>query len=72
MSRRWVVALAVVALLVASPADANPNDLMFTMRFSARERRSHSEWRRELGADSRAAVQKFVQEVLGALQHGSK
>ena len=61
-----------VAVLLSSPADANPNDVAFTMQFSAQERRSHSEWRSDLADDTEAAVQKFVSEVLVTLQSALK
>jgi hypothetical protein len=63
---------AAVAVLVSAPADANPNDVVFTLQFQGRERRSHTEWRNELGGDTEAAVQKFIREVLAALQRGPK
>jgi len=61
-----------VAVLVSSPADASAHDVVFTLQVSAWERRSHSEWRSELTAESEAAVQKFVTELLAAFQRGSK
>jgi hypothetical protein len=61
---------AQVAVLVSSPADADPNNVTFTVRFSARERRSHSEWRGQLGDKTQAAVQSFVGDVIKALESG--
>lgn len=63
---------AAVAVLVSAPAEANPNDVVFTMQFYGRERRSRTDWREDLGADTEAVVQKFVGEVLAAIQSGSK
>lgn len=61
---------AQVAVLVSLPVDANPRDLAFTLQFSARERRSHSEWRRELADNTQGAVHAFVTQVLTALENG--
>lgn len=63
---------AQVAVLVSSPVDADPHDLVFTVQFSARERRSRSEWRRELNDSTQTAVQVFVGEVLAALERGAQ
>ncbi|MCK4874186.1 MAG: hypothetical protein KAS72_15800 [Phycisphaerales bacterium] len=61
---------AKVAVLVSSPVDANPCNVTFTVQFSARERRSHSEWRNQLGDKTQATVQAFVGDVIKALESG--
>ena len=63
---------AKVALLVSSPAVANPRNVTFTVQFSARERRSHSEWRNQLGDKTQAAVHAFVGNVIEALESGAQ
>jgi hypothetical protein len=61
---------AQVAVLLSTPADADPHDLAFRLRFSARERRSHTGWRFELGLETEEALQAFVTRVIDSLEVG--
>lgn len=63
---------AQVAVLVSSAANGDPHNLTFTVQYTARERRSHTEWRKELGDRTQLAVQAYVGEVLKALETGAK
>ncbi len=63
---------AKVAVLVSSPADADPRNLRFTLQFVARERRSHTEWRENLGDKAQGAVQNYVSDILKGLQSSGK
>lgn len=59
---------AEVALLIEFSALSDPHDTEFRVRYSARERRSHSDWRTQLTADSRTFVAKVLQEFVVRLQ----
>ncbi len=61
-----------VAVLVSSSAGADPKNVVFTVRFSARERRSHDEWRSQLSEKTQAAVQTFVGSIIKALERGEQ
>jgi hypothetical protein len=63
---------AQVAVLVSLPANADPTNAAFTVRFSARERRSHSDWRKQLDDKTQAAVQSFVSGIVKALESGGQ
>ena len=63
---------AQVAVLVSSPADADPRNVRFTMQFVARERRSHTEWRESLGEKTQSAVQNYVSDIFKGLQSSGK
>jgi len=57
-----------VSVLISHPAKSNPQDVAFTVAFTARERRSHTGWRDAASDASRKSAETFVDGLLNALQ----
>ena len=58
-----------VSVLLAQPKKGDSQPLPFTVAFTARERRSHTDWRNELSESSRKNAEAFVDQILSALEH---
>lgn len=59
---------AQIALMISYIANADPQNLDFQVYFKTRERRSHTEWRDEIGYQTKNVVEKFVSKILDNLQ----
>jgi hypothetical protein len=57
-----------VSVLISHPAKSAPQDVMFTMAFTARERRSHTDWRDAASDAAKKSAETFVDGLLNALQ----
>lgn len=58
-----------VSVLLSQPIKSGSQPLPFTVAFTARERRSHTDWRDVLSEPSRKDAETFVDQILNALQH---
>lgn len=59
---------AEVALLIEYPTEADPNNTPFLVRLSARERRSHSDWRAQLTGVTKPLVADAFNKFVSRLQ----